>query len=71
MSGTPDGEVSAGVRLVLLHALPFDHRMWDLTPSVAGAHSPTLYGAGDSVQQWADAVLGELPSADSAPKCRD
>lgn len=52
------------MRLVLLHALPFDHRMWDLTPSVEGAYSPTLYGSGDSVQQWAAAVLGELPSDD-------
>lgn len=64
MIGSPDGEVPTGVRLVLLHALPFDHLMWELTPSVAGAYTPTLYGSGDSVQQWADAVLGELPGDD-------
>ena len=63
MSDLLADEVPPGVRLVLLHALPFDHRMWDLTP-VVGAYSPTLYGSGDSLPQWAAAVLSELPSDD-------
>jgi len=46
--------------LVLLNALPFDARMWDgLRPRFADAYSPTLYGLGSSVREWADAILEE------------
>lgn len=48
------------MRLVLLHALPFDGRMWDTTcATFADAMVPTLYGLGDSVHEWATAILGE------------
>lgn len=47
------------MRLVLLHALPFDGRMWhaerDLLPGRALA--PTLYGFGATVEDWARGVL--------------
>lgn len=46
------------MRLVLLHALPFDRRMWDTTrPLLAGAFVPDLYNLGGSVQEWAAVVL--------------
>jgi len=46
------------MRLVLLHALPLDGRMWDATrPPSRGAFVPTLYGLGGSVRDWAAAVL--------------
>ena len=46
------------MRLVLLHALPFDKRMWDTTqPLLSDALAPTLYGLGHSLQEWAVAVL--------------
>jgi pimeloyl-ACP methyl ester carboxylesterase len=46
------------MRLVLLHALPLDGRMWDATGTrFGGAFAPTLYGLGESVRDWAVAVL--------------
>ena len=46
------------MRLVLLHALPFDEQMWDLTrPEVEASYVPTLYGLGRSVEEWAAAIL--------------
>jgi pimeloyl-ACP methyl ester carboxylesterase len=48
------------MRLVLLHALPFDERMWDTTRSLlAGAFVPTLYSLGRSIKEWAAAILAE------------
>ena len=45
--------------LLFLHALPFDGSMWagqmDLLPGASIA--PTLYGLGDTVEEWAAAVL--------------
>jgi len=65
VSDSPAGGVPPGMRLVLLHALPFDHRMWDpLRTSLAEAYTPTLYGSGDSVQQWAAGALSVLPNDD-------
>jgi pimeloyl-ACP methyl ester carboxylesterase len=47
------------MRLVLLHALPFDARMWaeqlDLLPGATIA--PNLYGLGDSIEEWARAIV--------------
>jgi pimeloyl-ACP methyl ester carboxylesterase len=47
------------VRLVLLHALPFDGRMW--TPQAGLTAGPTvtprLYGLGASLEEWAAGVL--------------
>jgi pimeloyl-ACP methyl ester carboxylesterase len=46
------------MRLVLLHALPFDERMWDSTrEAFPDAYVPTLYGLGASVREWAGVVL--------------
>jgi pimeloyl-ACP methyl ester carboxylesterase len=48
------------MRLVLLHALPFDERLWDTPrPTLADAFVPSLYGLGRSVQEWAGAILSE------------
>ena len=48
------------MRLVLLHALPLDGRMWDAVQSTfSDAFVPTLYKLGGSVQEWADSILDE------------
>lgn len=47
------------MKLVLLHALPFDGRMWadqrDLLPGSTIA--PDLYGLGESIEEWAPAIV--------------
>ncbi|MEO8693477.1 MAG: alpha/beta hydrolase [Acidimicrobiales bacterium] len=47
------------MHLVLLHALPFDGRMWaeqmDLLPRATIA--PDLYGLGRSIEEWARAIV--------------
>jgi len=55
-----------GVRVVLLHGLPFDGRMWEgereLVPG--GTIAPALYRLGESLEEWAQGVLalvGEEP----------
>jgi pimeloyl-[acyl-carrier protein] methyl ester esterase len=47
------------MRLVLLHALPLDGRMWQSQMHLApgATFAPDLYGLGNSVQDWAAAVL--------------
>lgn len=46
------------MRLVLLHGLPLDTRMWDATRlRFPGACVPTLYGLGGSVRDWATAIV--------------
>ena len=48
------------MRLVLLHALPFDERMWELVGPVPGdAFAPKLYGFGDSIEEWAAALVAQ------------
>ncbi len=52
------------MRLVLLHALPLDERMWE--PQLAGladvdAVAPRLYGRGNTMDAWARSVLMEVP----------
>lgn len=48
------------MRVVLLHALPFDARMWDIAGSpMDGALAPDLYTLGDSLQEWASAILDD------------
>lgn len=56
---------SRGMQLVFLHALPFDRTMWSGSQD-GRALAPSLYELGDSVEQWAAAVL-EL--ADPAEPC--
>jgi hypothetical protein len=50
------------VRLVLLHALPFDGRMWraerDLVPGATFA--PSLYRLGSTLEEWARGVLASV-----------
>jgi len=47
------------VRLVLLHALPFDGRMWDAERDLLPGRTlaPTLYRFGASLAEWAEGVL--------------
>jgi pimeloyl-ACP methyl ester carboxylesterase len=47
------------VKTVLLHALPLDGRSWDGVAALLEGDVlyPTLYGLGDTVVEWAHAVL--------------
>jgi len=47
------------VDLLLLHALPLDGTMWDRVPPFEcdSVVAPTLYGLGDTIEDWAAAVL--------------
>ncbi len=52
------------MKIALLHALPFDERMWE--PQLEAfaeheVHAPRLYGLGSSTDEWALGVLRELP----------
>ena len=52
------------MKIALLHALPFDERMWEpQLPALAGheVHAPTLYGLGSSFDEWALGVLEQVP----------
>jgi pimeloyl-ACP methyl ester carboxylesterase len=44
---------------LFLHAFPFDPRMWADLPD--GAEAPLLYELGDSIDDWADALLERWP----------
>lgn len=50
------------LELVLLHALPFDGSMWAEQQNIlpGHTHTPTLYGLGDSLPQWASKILANL-----------
>jgi pimeloyl-ACP methyl ester carboxylesterase len=51
------------VKVVLLHALPLDKRMWESQRSVLSEHdvvTPNLYELGNSMDAWADAILDRL-----------
>jgi pimeloyl-ACP methyl ester carboxylesterase len=47
------------MRVVLLHALPFDERMWAAQADVVPGATlvPSLFGLGDSLEEWAAAVV--------------
>lgn len=52
------------MRIALLHALPFDERMWEpQLPALAGhdVHAPKLYDLGSSTDEWALGVLQQVP----------
>jgi pimeloyl-ACP methyl ester carboxylesterase len=52
------------MKIALLHALPFDGRMWEpQLPALAGheVHAPKLYDLGSSTDEWALAVLQQIP----------
>jgi pimeloyl-ACP methyl ester carboxylesterase len=50
------------MELVLLHALPLDGSMWAAQQDLMrrATHVPTLYGLGDTVSEWAAAVLDQV-----------
>jgi len=52
------------MKIVFLHALPFDRRMWepqlDAFPGHE-VHAPTLYGPGATFDDWALGVLQDVP----------
>ena len=48
------------MRVLLLHAFPFDPAMWEAQRPVLEGHdavAPALYGRGNSMDAWADSVL--------------
>jgi pimeloyl-ACP methyl ester carboxylesterase len=52
------------MRIVLLHALPFDERMWEPQLPVLAGHevlAPKLYDLGSSMDEWALGVLQQVP----------
>jgi pimeloyl-ACP methyl ester carboxylesterase len=49
------------VKIVLLHAFPFDERMWGEQPPALGEHEvliPHLYGLGATMDDWARSIAG-------------
>jgi pimeloyl-ACP methyl ester carboxylesterase len=51
------------VRVLLLHAFPYDPGMWEAQRPVLEGHEalvPSLYGRGNSMDAWASSVLDEL-----------
>src|SRR3954451_5944467 len=44
---------------VFLHAFPFDPRMWGDLP--AGAEAPRLYELGETMDDWAQAIVDRYP----------
>jgi pimeloyl-ACP methyl ester carboxylesterase len=52
------------MKVALLHALPFDERLWQpQLAALAGheVHAPRLYDLGSSMDEWALGVLQEVP----------
>jgi pimeloyl-ACP methyl ester carboxylesterase len=52
------------MKIALLHALPFDERMWESQlPGLAEheVYAPRLYDLGSSIDEWALGVLQRLP----------
>ena len=52
------------MKVVLLHALPLDERMWEPQQEVLSDYdvvAPRLYGFGNSMEAWADRVLAAVP----------
>jgi pimeloyl-ACP methyl ester carboxylesterase len=50
------------MELVLLHALPLDGSMWAQQQKLmpGATHAPTLYALGETVSEWAAAVLNQV-----------
>jgi pimeloyl-ACP methyl ester carboxylesterase len=51
------------VRILLLHAFPLDPSMWESQRALLAEHevvAPSLYGRGNSMDAWAESLLGEL-----------
>ena len=52
------------MKIALLHALPFDERMWEPQLEALGdheVHTPKLYDLGSSTDEWALGVLQQVP----------
>jgi pimeloyl-ACP methyl ester carboxylesterase len=52
------------MKIVLLHALPLDERMWEpQLPALAGheVHAPKLYDLGSSTDEWVLGLLQQVP----------
>jgi pimeloyl-ACP methyl ester carboxylesterase len=52
------------MKIALLHALPFDERIWEAQlPALADhdVHAPRLYDLGSSIDEWALGVLQQVP----------
>jgi pimeloyl-ACP methyl ester carboxylesterase len=52
------------MKIALLHALPFDPRMWEPQLDALGdheVHAPKLYDLGHGVDEWALSVLQQVP----------
>ena len=52
------------MKIALLHALPFDPRMWEPQLEALGdheVHAPKLYELGHGVDEWALSVLQQVP----------
>jgi pimeloyl-ACP methyl ester carboxylesterase len=52
------------MKIVFLHALPLDERMWEpQLPALTGheVHAPNLYDLGSSMDEWALGVLQQVP----------
>ncbi len=48
--------------VLFLHAFPFDPRMWDGQRALApGSEAPLLYELGDTLDEWAQALLDRYP----------
>ncbi len=51
------------MRILLLHAFPYDPPMWDAQRPVLGGRetiAPTMYGRGNSMDGWASSLLDEV-----------
>jgi 3-oxoadipate enol-lactonase len=51
------------VKVLLLHALPLDERMWGPQASALGEHdvvAPRLYGRGRTMDAWAESIAREV-----------
>jgi pimeloyl-ACP methyl ester carboxylesterase len=52
------------VRILLLHAFPFDPSTWEAQRPVLEGHqveAPSLYGRGNTMDDWARSLRAELP----------
>jgi pimeloyl-ACP methyl ester carboxylesterase len=51
------------LKILLLHALPLDERMWEAQRPVLQEHevaAPRLYGRGRTMDAWADSIANEI-----------
>jgi pimeloyl-ACP methyl ester carboxylesterase len=60
------GAYVRGMRVVLVHALPLTGAMWSnqLAWLPSSTIAPTLYDYGDSISDWATAVLNDVGTDD-------